>query len=95
MAQAFTADNVQERLKQLDGWKLQKDGKTIYREFAVKNFVAAVDLINRIAPIAEGLGHHPDLHLTGYRHLRVELTTHSTGGLSEKDFLAAAKINDL
>jgi 4a-hydroxytetrahydrobiopterin dehydratase len=50
--------------------------------------------INKIGEIAESEGHHPDLHLTGYRNLRVDLTTHAIGGLSENDFIVAAKIDE-
>jgi 4a-hydroxytetrahydrobiopterin dehydratase len=52
-----------------------------------------MELLNKIAEIAESEQHHPDLHLTGYRHVRVELTTHAIGGLSENDFILAAKID--
>jgi len=65
----------------------------ISREYVMKNFLAAVDLIGKIAQIAETEDHHPDLHLTGYNCLRVELRTHAIGGLSENDFIVAAKIN--
>ncbi len=82
-------------LKELPGWELDGDGKRICREWVVKDFMAGVDFIQRVAQLAEDEGHHPDLHLTGYRHLSVELTTHAIGGLSENDFVMAAKINDL
>jgi hypothetical protein len=58
----------------------------------MKDFLAAVKLIGRIAPAAERLDHHPDLALTGYRRLDVTLSTHSIGGLSAKDFELAARI---
>lgn len=61
----------------------------------MKNFMAAVSLIRRIASLAEAADHHPDLHLTGYRRLKIELTTHSEGGLTKKDFSLAAKIERL
>lgn len=61
----------------------------------MKDFVAAVALISRIKDAAEAADHHPDLHLTGYRSLAVELSTHSIGALSEKDFRLAAKIDKL
>ena len=61
----------------------------------MKDFMAAIALINSIAEIAEKEDHHPDLHLTGYRNLRIELSTHSIGGLCENDFILAAKINEL
>ena len=50
---------------------------------------------NKVAELSEAEGHHPDLHLVGYRHAAVELTTHAIGGLSENDFILAAKINQV
>ena len=55
----------------------------------------AVELFQKTAEVAEAEGHHPDLHLTGYRRLRIEVTTHAIGGLSENDFILAAKIDSL
>ena len=61
----------------------------------MKDFLSAVQFIQDIAQVAEADDHHPDLHLTGYRKLRVELSTHAIGGLSENDFILAAKIEQL
>jgi len=91
----LTADKATESLKNLDGWQLTDDNKMIYREFILKDFMAAIDLIDRIALIAEDEKHHPDIHLTQYRNLRVALTTHDVGGLSQKDFTVALKIKEL
>ena len=82
-------------LEELSGWELSGDGKRIRREWTAKSFLAAMDFFQRVAELAEDEGHHPDLHLTGYRNATVELTTHAIGGLSENDFVLAAKINDL
>ncbi|HWL09154.1 MAG TPA: 4a-hydroxytetrahydrobiopterin dehydratase [Planctomicrobium sp.] len=82
-------------VRQLDGWELTSDGKTIRRKWTVKHFVAGMDFLNAVAKLAEEEQHHPDVHLTGYRHVTIELTTHAIGGLSENDFIVAAKINDL
>ena len=76
-------------------WSLHDDATTITRQVNCKNFVRAIELINQIAEVAEAEQHHPDLHLTGYRHLRIDLTTHAIGGLSENDFIVAAKIDKL
>ena len=54
-----------------------------------------VDLINKIKDIAEDQMHHPDLHLTGYKNLKVVLYTHALGGVTENDLIVAAKINEL
>jgi 4a-hydroxytetrahydrobiopterin dehydratase len=82
-------------LKEVPGWRLTEDARGLFRDYAVKNFSAAVDLINKVATVAEEENHHPDLHLTGYRRLRIDLTTHAINGLSENDFILAAKINKL
>ena len=82
-------------LAALTGWELAPDGKSIGRTYVMRWFMDAVDLIRRIADVAEAEDHHPDLHLTGYRRLRIELSTHSIGGLSENDFILAAKIEAL
>lgn len=82
-------------LRGLRDWRMSEDRKSIYAEYRMKHFAEAIRLINRCAVIAEKEGHHPDIHLTGYRHLRVELTTHAIGGLSENDFILAAKIEQI
>ena len=83
------------RLSQIPGWSLLPDGKAIHRDLKMKDFLSAVSLIDRIAELAEADDHHPDLHLTGYRNLSIELSTHSAGGLTDKDFALAAKIEKL
>jgi len=82
-------------LRDLDEWHLSEDGKFLYAEYRMKNFAEAIRLIRKIAVIAEKEDHHPDLHLTGYRQLRIELMTHAIGGLSKNDFILAAKIEQL
>ena len=81
-------------LRDVKGWELV-DGKAIRKTVKCKDFLDAVSLIQRIAPLAEAEDHHPDLHLTGYRKLTIELSTHAIGGLSENDFILAAKIDQL
>ena len=86
---------IREYLKELPFWKSSPDGKNISREFFMKNFMAGIRFINEVAKLAEKEGHHPDFHLTGYRKLKIELSTHAVGGLSENDFIEAAKIDQL
>ena len=88
-------DAAAQYVKATPEWKLSDDSKWIARKIACKNFVEALAWINKIGEIAESEGHHPDLHLTGYRNLKVELTTHAIGGLSENDFIVAAKIDEV
>jgi 4a-hydroxytetrahydrobiopterin dehydratase len=82
-------------LKSVSGWTLTADGDRIRKEWRTKNFMAAIDFFNRVAGIAESDGHHPDLHLVSYRNVAIELWTHAIGGLSENDFILAAKIDEL
>ena len=85
---------AQALLRDVPGWELV-DGKAIRRTVTCKDFLDAVSLIQRIAPIAEAQDHHADLHLTRYKRLTIEFSTHAIGGLSENDFILAAKINHL
>ena len=88
-------NQIRESLKYLIGWQPSNNNKVISREYILRDFMAAIDLINRIAKIAENEKHHPDIHLTQYRNLRVGTTTHEVGGLSKNDFDVALKINEL
>ncbi|MEM0927275.1 MAG: 4a-hydroxytetrahydrobiopterin dehydratase [Planctomycetota bacterium] len=82
-----------ERLRAVPSWKLDEEAKSISLKLNCGNFVAAVSTINVVSEIAESQQHHPDLHLTGYRHLKIVLTTHAIGGLSENDLIVAAHID--
>ena len=74
-------------------WELVEGGKLIRRKYKFKDFVSAMGFLQKVGDVAEAEGHHPDLHLTGYRFAAIELTTHAIGGLSENDFVLAAKID--
>src|SRR5687768_11592254 len=91
----YPLEEAKKQLKQLNGWRLTDDGKRIRKDWIVKNFMSGIDFFNRCAEVAEDDNHHPDLHLEGYRNVRVELWTHAIGGLSENDFILAAKIDEL
>jgi 4a-hydroxytetrahydrobiopterin dehydratase len=81
--------------KSLDGWVIDPDGRQISRSWTVKNFMAGLDFFNKVAVIAEEEGHHPDLHLEGYRQVTIVIWTHAVGGLTENDFILAAKIDQV
>ena len=81
-------------LDQVAGWKLAEDNKSISRTFKFKNFLATMSFVNAMADLAEQQGHHPDFS-AGYGYCKVLYTTHAIGGLSENDFICAAKINEL
>src|ERR1700738_507572 len=86
---------VREHLAALKDWKVTSDNKRIRREWRVKDFATALDFFSRVGQLAEEEGHHPDLHLVGYRNVAIELWTHAINGLSENDFILAAKINQV
>jgi 4a-hydroxytetrahydrobiopterin dehydratase len=88
-------DEAERLLRDLPGWRLTDDGIRIRRQWVVKHFMAGMDFFGRVAGLAEAEGHHPDLHLVGYRNVAIELWTHAIGGLSENDFITAAKIDQL
>ena len=91
----YSLDESRAQLEKLSGWRLTADGQRIRKDWTVKNFMAGMDFFNSVAEIAEADGHHPDLHLESYRKLWIELWTHAIGGLSENDFILAAKIDQL
>lgn len=77
-------------MDQVPGWELVDS--TLVRRFKFKDFQAAMDFVNRVAGLAEAEGHHPGIHIA-WNRVRLELTTHSIKGLSENDFIMAARIN--
>ena len=90
-----TLGEAESQLAELTGWYLTHEGQRIRKDWRVKNFMSGMDFFRQCAEIAEQDGHHPDLHLEGYRNVSVELWTHAIGGLSENDFILAAKIDQL
>ena len=82
-------------LAELDpGWTVVEDGKALRRAFRFEDFYRTMTFVNAVAWIANAEDHHPDLEL-GYNYCRVRYSTHSVGGLSENDFICAAKIDAL
>ncbi len=92
---AFSKDDAAAHSALLENWELADDGRSIFKKWNCGSFVKVMKLANQIADLAEQEQHHPDLHITGYRHLQVVLMTHAVGGLSENDFILAAKIDQL
>jgi 4a-hydroxytetrahydrobiopterin dehydratase len=95
IGRAYSPEETRSHLGEIPGWVAGQDGKSIELCLTLKNFVACVDLINKIKDIAEDEMHHPDLHLSGYKNLRVVLYTHALGGVTENDLIVAAKINQI
>ena len=88
----LTPDEVDRLVGEVDGWEA-RDGK-IHRTLKFKNFARAIEFINRMAELAESEGHHPDF-CVHYNRVDITIWTHAIGGLSENDFILAAKIDAL
>lgn len=92
----FIKDEALAYMKQVVGWELLEEKRMrIKREFVFKNFKQAMEFVNKVAALAEEEGHHPDINLHNYRRVDITLYTHAIGGLSENDFILAAKINEI
>src|SRR4051812_21285755 len=90
---AFTKQQAARYVRKLNrGWKI-KDNK-LEREFKFKNFVQSMGFANQVALLAQAENHHPEMEIS-YSKVEIELWTHSIGGLSENDFILAAKIDQL
>jgi len=89
----LSEEELQQALQELPLW--QREGNTLVREFVAPNFAAAVGLLTAIAVVAEAMDHHPDLFLYGWNKLRVILSTHDRGGITELDITLAKKIEQL
>lgn len=86
----LTEDEVRERLAGLDGWGLE--GDEIAKVYENRDFVDSLMFVNRVGFLAEKAGHHPDV-LIQWNKVKLNLATHSEGGLTEKDFALAAQID--
>ncbi len=90
----MTREEAKKNLEEVKEWELAADGKAISRRFRFKNFHQTMAFVNAMAEIANGQDHHPDFS-AGYNNCEVNYTTHAIGGLSENDFICAARINAL
>lgn len=88
----YDQNEIEPLLREITHWSVTSDAKKIFREFIFTNFVGSMHFINQVADIAETEGHHPDIHVF-YNKVLIELWTHSVGGLTENDFIVAAKID--
>lgn len=85
---------IEERLAGAGEW-LRGDQQTIVRELKFDDFAAAIAFVNRVAELAEQANHHPDILVHGWNRVRLTLSTHSAGGLTDADFRLAARIEEL
>lgn len=86
-------EEAQKRLREIKGWELV--GTVIEKNFKFQDFRQAIAFVNRVADIADAENHHPDILVWSWNNVKIMLTTHSAGGLSQKDFDLAAKIDKI
>ncbi len=79
--------------QRLAGSDWSREGEAIVRDFRLADFAAAIAFVNRVAAVAERANHHPDIAVHGWNKVRLELSTHSEGGLTGADFALAAQID--
>jgi 4a-hydroxytetrahydrobiopterin dehydratase len=91
MAELLSDEDVERRLAGVDGWRREDD--RIVRDLAFEDFAAAMVFVNEVAGAAEAANHHPDILIHGWNKVRLEVTNHSAGGLTEPDFELAATID--
>jgi len=94
---AFKIEKIHKYLKKVDGWDVKEDkldGFHLIKEFKFKNFIESQNFINKAGDIAEKEGHHPDIWF-GWGYAKIKIFTHAIKGLSESDFILAAKIDQM
>lgn len=84
--------NIEGKLKSLPGWML--DGSEIKKSYKLKDFITAMAFVNKVAGLAESMDHHPDIFIK-YNKVTLTLSTHSAGGLTEKDFELAREVEEM
>lgn len=91
----MTPEEIQQQLTAVSGWTYESGPDRIRKTWVVRNFVAAMRFFKEVEQVAEAEGHHPDLHLVGFRNVTIEIWTHAIQGLSINDFILAARIDQL
>ncbi len=93
----FDISQIHKYQKKVDGWEIKKDEKEIFfieKIFKFKNFLQSQNFVNKVGELSEKEGHHPDI-LFGWGYAKINITTHAIQGLSENDFILAAKIDKI
>jgi 4a-hydroxytetrahydrobiopterin dehydratase len=92
VAELLTDDEIQSRLSG-SGW--HQEGEHIVRDWQFKDFAAAIAFVNEVAAVAEDMNHHPDIIVHGWNKVRLSVTNHSAGGLTDADFALAKRVDAL
>ena len=93
----FDISEIHKYQKKVDGWKITQNDKKVYlleKEFEFKNFLESQKFVNEVGKVSEEEGHHPDI-IFGWGYAKINITTHAIEGLSENDFILAAKIDNI
>jgi 4a-hydroxytetrahydrobiopterin dehydratase len=93
MATLLDEAGIQQSLEKVPGWEMT--GAEIKKKFKLKNFVTALQFVNKVGELAESMNHHPDILINGYKFVTLTLSTHSAGGLTRMDFDLAQKVEKL
>jgi 4a-hydroxytetrahydrobiopterin dehydratase len=89
----LTGEEIEPLLRQLDGWRVAEEHHLL-KDYKFRNFADALSFVNRVGEIAESEGHHPDINF-GWGYAQIKIYTHAIDGLSESDFILAAKIDEV
>ena len=89
---SLSKDDIQERLKKMEGWAYNENA--LHKKYTFPSFLPGIQFVNKIAVVAENAGHHPDITIN-YNVVGISLSTHSAGGVTEKDFDLAGKIDQM
>ncbi|MEE9450493.1 MAG: 4a-hydroxytetrahydrobiopterin dehydratase [Ignavibacteriaceae bacterium] len=89
----LTSEEINNWMKELSGWQFHNN--EIGKEFQFKDFPEALSFVNKVGEFAEEMNHHPDIFLHSWNKVNITLSTHDKGGVTEKDFQLAKKINEL
>lgn len=89
----LSEERIGDLLSRLADWR--REGDWLVRDLKFENFKTAIGFVNRVADEAEAMDHHPDILIHGWNNVRLSVMTHSEGGLTEKDFKLAERINAL
>jgi len=93
----FDISEIHKYQQKVDGWDITKNNKNVFfleKEFKFKNFKDSQDFVNKVGKVSEDEGHHPDINF-GWGYVKIKVTTHAIEGLSENDFILAAKIDQI
>ena len=91
----FDISEIHKYQKKVDGWEIIQNDKKVYlleKKFEFKNFLESQKFVNEVGRVSENEGHHPDI-MFGWGYAKINITTHAIEGLSENDFILAAKID--